>query len=92
MSTGKSLPSIKAAVFDTDGVVTDTATVHAAAWKKMFDVFLSCRAQAGDEPFVPFGDADYLRYVDGRARFDGVEAFLASRRHHPSSRRAQRSA
>ena len=79
MSTGKSLPSIKAAVFDTDGVVTDTATVHAAAWKKMFDVFLSSRAQAGDEPFAPFEDADYLSYVDGRARFDGVEAFLASR-------------
>ncbi len=70
---------IVAFIFDTDGVVTRTATVHAAAWKAMFDVFLAARAAETGEPFVPFGDEDYRRYVDGRARYDGVAAFLESR-------------
>jgi trehalose 6-phosphate phosphatase len=70
---------VRAVIFDTDGVVTRTATVHAAAWKALFDRYLGCRAEETGEPFVPFDDEDYSLYVDGRARYDGVEAFLASR-------------
>ena len=70
---------IVAFIFDTDGVVTRTATVHAAAWKAMFDAVLAERAAGTGAPFVPFGDEDYRRYVDGRARYDGVAAFLESR-------------
>jgi trehalose 6-phosphate phosphatase len=70
---------IVAFVFDTDGVVTRTATVHAAAWKDLFDDFLRTRAAATGTPFVPFTDEDYRRYVDGRARADGVAGFLESR-------------
>jgi HAD superfamily hydrolase (TIGR01509 family) len=67
------LSSQRAVVFDTDGVVTDTARVHAAAWKHVFDSFLRGRS-------TPFDiRADYLRYVDGRPRLDGVRTFLASR-------------
>ncbi len=69
-----------AALFDLDGVLTRTATVHAAAWKKLFDDFLQARAQATGEPFQPFDiQADYRRYVDGKPRLDGVTSFLASR-------------
>ena len=71
-----------AVVFDMDGVITDTATVHAAAWKRMFDDFLERRAAETGSPFAPFRDEDYLRYVDGRPRDDGVEGFLASRGIH----------
>lgn len=71
---------ITACLFDLDGVLTDTASVHKKAWKAMFDDFLSTRdAQTGDE-FVAFDiDADYLNYVDGKRREDGVRSFLASR-------------
>ena len=71
---------IRACLFDLDGVLTETAKVHAAAWKAMFDVYLRRRAAAANEPFVAF-DAhdDYNRYVDGKPRFDGVRSFLASR-------------
>jgi alpha,alpha-trehalase len=70
---------IGAVIFDMDGVVTDTAVVHAAAWKRLFDEFLRSRAQPHDA-FEPFDvDADYLRYVDGKPRYDGVRSFLASR-------------
>src|SRR6059036_2090693 len=71
---------IRACLFDLDGVLTQTATVHAAAWKEMFDDFLRARAERTGEPFVPF-DAhhDYDRYVDGMPRYDGVRTFLASR-------------
>lgn len=63
-----------------DGVLTRTATVHAAAWKTMFDEFLRARAERAGEPFVPFDPvADYDRYVDGRRRLDGTRAFLAAR-------------
>ncbi|MFD0773703.1 HAD family hydrolase [Streptomonospora algeriensis] len=63
-----------------DGVVTETASVHAAAWKRIFDDFLRSRADARGERFTPFDPrADYLAYVDGRSRLDGVRAFLASR-------------
>lgn len=59
-----------------DGVITDTARVHAAAWKRMFDDFLASRAGPG---FTPFSGDDYLRYVDGRPRDAGVAGFLAAR-------------
>lgn len=69
-----------AVLFDLDGVLTRTASVHAAAWKKLFDSFLAPRATQAGEPFVPFDiTADYLRYVDGKPRYDGVAAFLESR-------------
>jgi trehalose 6-phosphate phosphatase len=70
----------EAAVFDLDGVVTFTARVHAAAWKELFDSYLRSRQQRFGETFKPFdADADYRAYVDGRPRYDGVAAFLASR-------------
>ncbi|MGO4618042.1 beta-phosphoglucomutase family hydrolase [Nocardia sp. 2YAB30] len=71
---------ISACLFDLDGVLTDTAKVHAAAWKEMFDSYLRTRAQRGDEPFVAFDPvAEYDTYVDGRPRIDGARAFLTSR-------------
>jgi beta-phosphoglucomutase family hydrolase len=68
---------VRAGLFDMDGVLTQTATVHAAAWKQMFDEFL----EAQDGPaFRPFDDVeDYQEYVDGKPRYDGVRDFLASR-------------
>jgi beta-phosphoglucomutase family hydrolase len=72
--------TIKACLFDLDGVLTNTAAVHNAAWRETFDAFLSARAAETGEPFRPFDpDADYHRYVDGRPRADGVRTFLASR-------------
>jgi alpha,alpha-trehalose phosphorylase len=69
-----------AVLFDLDGVVTRTARLHAAAWKVLFDEFLHHRAEARQEPFEPFdGEADYLAYVDGKPRYEGVRSFLASR-------------
>ena len=71
---------IRACLFDLDGVLTQTATVHAAAWKQMFDSYLRARAARTGEPFVPFGLAgDYDRFVDGKSRQDGTRAFLQSR-------------
>jgi beta-phosphoglucomutase family hydrolase len=71
---------IDACLFDLDGVLTQTARVHAAAWKEMFDAFLRNRAEQTDEPFVPFDPVkDYDEYVDGKPRYDGVRSFLASR-------------
>ena len=71
---------VRGCLFDLDGVLTRTASVHAAAWKQMFDEFLRRRAAATGEPFVPFDSArDYAEYVDGRRRLDGTRAFLASR-------------
>ncbi|MEX2230152.1 MAG: trehalose-phosphatase [Dehalococcoidia bacterium] len=69
-----------AVVLDLDGVITDTASVHAAAWKQLFDRFLSERAERAGEPFRPFDvEHDYLRHVDGKSRSDGVVSFLDSR-------------
>ena len=69
-----------AVLFDMDGVLTQTASIHAAAWKRLFDAFLERRSSASAEPFVPFDiETDYRRYVDGKPRSDGVEAFLRSR-------------
>ncbi len=69
-----------AVLFDLDGVITDTAAVHASAWKTMFDDFLRRRAAEHEKPFVPFTiDGDYKTYVDGKPRYDGVRSFLRSR-------------
>ncbi|QFG26023.1 beta-phosphoglucomutase family hydrolase [Actinomadura sp. WMMB 499] len=69
-----------ACLFDLDGVLTRTASVHAAAWKEMFDGYLRERADRTGEPFVPFDIAkDYGPYVDGKKRADGTRAFLRSR-------------
>jgi beta-phosphoglucomutase family hydrolase len=71
---------VKGCLFDLDGVLTQTAKIHAAAWKEMFDAYLRARAERTGEPFVPFDEvADYDRYVDGKPRDDGVVSFLASR-------------
>jgi alpha,alpha-trehalase len=68
-----------AGIFDLDGVVTDTASVHAAAWKQLFDEYLAERAEREGTTFRPFEPGDYLRHVDGKPRYDGVRDFLASR-------------
>jgi beta-phosphoglucomutase family hydrolase len=71
---------VTACLFDLDGVLTDTASVHAAAWTQTFDDFLRERAALTGLPFVPFDPAaDYTSYVDGKRREDGVRDFLASR-------------
>ncbi|MCD2146440.1 HAD family hydrolase [Gordonia paraffinivorans] len=71
---------ITVALFDLDGVLTETAVLHRKAWKKAFDAFLAERAGGADAPgFVEFTEQDYLDHVDGRPREDGVRAFLASR-------------
>lgn len=64
---------VRACLFDLDGVLTDTAAMHRAAWREVFDALLATRKLS------PFTDEDYLKYVDGRRRSDGVRAFLASR-------------
>jgi beta-phosphoglucomutase family hydrolase len=69
-----------AVLFDLDGVITDTANLHAACWKQMFDEYLRKRAAQRGEAFRPFDlTSDYRLYVDGKPRFDGVRDFLASR-------------
>ncbi len=69
-----------AVLLDLDGVITDTANMHAACWKQMFDAYLQQRAAERGEPFRPFELAtDYRLYVDGKPRFDGVRDFLTSR-------------
>ena len=71
---------VAACLFDMDGVVTQTAVVHAAAWKEMFDDFLRQRAESTGTEFVPFDPhADYDAYVDGKPRLDGTRSFLESR-------------
>jgi beta-phosphoglucomutase family hydrolase len=71
---------IRGCLFDLDGVLTKTATVHAAAWTEMFNDFLRERATQTGQPFVPFDPVrDYEQYVDGKPRIDGTRSFLASR-------------
>jgi len=71
---------VTACLFDLDGVLTQTAKVHAAAWKETFDDYLRRRAQERHEELRPFDEvADYDAYVDGKPRYDGVRSFLASR-------------
>ena len=67
--------AVRVCLFDLDGVLTKTATVHFAAWKRTFDEFLA-EHEPGSEPF---SQLDYNRYVDGKHRADGVRGFLASR-------------
>ena len=68
-------PILEAVVFDLDGVLTDTASLHQAAWQRLFDEVF-----ARHPGTAPFTESDYLRYVDGRRRTDGIVAVLASRR------------
>jgi len=69
-----------AMIFDLDGVITFTASVHAAAWKQLFDEFLKERSVRLHEPYREFTvEGDYLTYVDGKPRYEGVASFLASR-------------
>jgi beta-phosphoglucomutase family hydrolase len=71
---------VRACLFDLDGVLTQTAKVHATAWKEMFDAFLRARAERTEDVFVPFDTVnDYDAYVDGKLRSDGVRSFLSSR-------------
>lgn len=72
--------AVHACLFDLDGVLTDTASVHKKAWKAMFDDYLRQRAERDGDPFVAFDShGDYLQYVDGKPRQDGVRSFLRSR-------------
>ncbi|MBU3979875.1 MAG: trehalose-phosphatase [Proteobacteria bacterium] len=72
--------SFDAVLFDLDGVVTKTAKVHAASWKKLFDEYLKKRAALQGGSFKPFDSKnDYRKYVDGRPRYEGIKNFLASR-------------
>jgi beta-phosphoglucomutase family hydrolase len=67
-------------VFDLDGVITRTASIHARAWKQLFDQFLTQRAAQSATLFLPFDpETDYRRYVDGKPRIAGLQSFLASR-------------
>ncbi len=72
--------SFDAVIFDLDGVITRTASVHGAAWKQTFDEFLKAHSEETGEPFREFTHADdYLPYVDGKPRYKGVQSFLESR-------------
>jgi HAD superfamily hydrolase (TIGR01509 family) len=74
---------IRACLFDLDGVLTSTASVHAAAWKEMFDAYLAARSAATGQTLAPFSiEGDYDTYVDGKPRADGTRDFLASRDIH----------
>jgi beta-phosphoglucomutase family hydrolase len=71
---------VSACLFDLDGVLTQTAKVHAAAWKQMFDAYLRERAERTGEKFVPFDPVgEYDEYVDGKPRYEGVRSFLHAR-------------
>ncbi|MGH3301146.1 MAG: HAD family hydrolase [Streptosporangiaceae bacterium] len=75
--------SIRGCLFDLDGVLTQTARVHAAAWQEMFDGFLRARATETAERYIPFDPVrDYDEYLDGKPREEGTESFLASRGIH----------
>jgi len=67
-------------IFDLDGVITDTASIHSQAWKNMFDSYLRFDAKQNKKPFIEFThDSDYLKFVDGKPRYEGVSTFLVSR-------------
>ena len=71
---------MRACLFDLDGVLTQTAKVHSAAWKQVFDEYLRRRAEETGADFTPFDAVrDYDEYVDGKPRYEGVRSFLASR-------------
>src|SRR6056297_11914 len=72
--------AFEAVIFDLDGVITETADAHAAAWKELFDTYNEEREERGGQPFRPFDlDRDYPKHLDGKPRYDGVRDFLASR-------------
>ena len=72
--------NFKGVIFDLDGVITGTAKIHSLAWEAMFNSFLKNYAEVNNEPYVPFDPSqDYLKYVDGKPRMEGVKSFLASR-------------
>ena len=74
------MPNFKAVVLDLDGVITQTAKLHAQAWKRLFDEYLDKWSAQHCWPTKPFDPvSDYLKYVDGKARQDGVQSFLSSR-------------
>ena len=80
MSVTISTTDFDAVLFDLDGVVTQTEKLHTVAWKALFDEFLRRFTQRTGTPFVPFdAETDYLQYVDGKQRYDGVTSFLAAR-------------
>jgi beta-phosphoglucomutase family hydrolase len=81
---------IAACLFDLDGVITQTAKLHSAAWKEMFDTFLRERSEQTGEPFQEFTPSDYDRYVDGRPRLDGVRTFLVARGIEPDEELVRR--
>ena len=69
-----------AAILDMDGVITQTARLHAQTWKRMFDEYLAGRGERDGRNYAPFdADADYRKYVDGKPRYDGVRSFLQAR-------------
>jgi len=74
------LLNFRAIIFDMDGVVTNTAKLHAVAWKDLFDDYLHKRSQRSEENFIPFNKKDdYLSFVDGKPRYEGARSFLESR-------------
>jgi beta-phosphoglucomutase family hydrolase len=73
------IKELEAVLFDMDGVVTDTSSTHAAAWKEVFDDVLRTRSERNGEAFVPFRSADYLAFVDGKPREEGIRSFLTAR-------------
>ncbi len=74
------LKRFKGVILDLDGVITGTARVHGLAWESMFNDYLKMVAERDNTPFVPFDrEKDYLEYVDGKPRMDGVKSFLESR-------------
>ena len=79
MSTLVDPSRFDAVVFDLDGVITDTASVHRSAWRQLFDEVLDAREPRSTEDLSPFTDEDYRRTVDGKPRLDGIRSFLASR-------------
>lgn len=69
-----------AVILDLDGVITDSASLHAQAWKRIFDEFIDHRSEREGEDHTPFDiESDYREYVDGKPRYDGVRCFLAAR-------------
>jgi beta-phosphoglucomutase family hydrolase len=82
-------PTVKACLFDLDGVLTDSGVLHAQAWAEVFDAFLLRLSEKTARHFIPFDrDADYAAYIDGRPRLEGVHAFLESRGIHLPEGRA----
>ncbi len=79
-SSGQPAKPLAGVLFDMDGVITDTADAHAAAWKRLFDEYLAARPERGGEDHEPFDrESDYRAYVDGKPRYDGVASFLEAR-------------